>query len=401
MTGGAITLGVLRNGSSPGTHGVMRFLATFSFVCLLLPQVAVAAPRAANATAEAAEAEDEALGEEEDDEDGSDDVTDRPPPMAKAPPAKAPPAESNAEAPPAKKQRAVVVTPRAAESLRYADHLFLDGDYYRSITEYRRFLFLMKGRGSQAPRAALAIGEALLRGEQYDAAGRQLDGIAQRTTDPSLRRTALFAAGRAYLADGRPELAKPRLRLLSQDESTPGDLRREATWLLAWGHFDAGEIDAAMQYFDALAKGEGQHAKASAGVVEQLGKLDDLPQKNPLLAGALSIIPGGGHFYLGQWVTGVTSLVWNALFLFAAGNAFYNQNWGVGLVLMVFELGWYGGGIFGAIAGAQRYNRDAVRNWRDEILLNYGEGRDIPDEHLFRERHDAPPGTLLRFGGSF
>lgn len=386
----------------------MRLLVPLSFVCLLLPQAAAATPRADFAAADSAEAEDEALGEEEDDEDGGDDVTDRPPPLPKAPPkvttTEPPTTNANSEpakAKPTKIRRAVVVTPRAAESLRYADHLFLDGDYYRSITEYRRFLFLMKGRGSQAPRAALAIGEALLRGEQYDAAGRQLDGIAQRTTDASLRRTALFAAGRAYLADGRPELAKPRLRLLSQDESTPSDLRQEATWLLAWGHFDAGEIDAAMQYFDALSKTEGQHAEASAGVVEKLGQLDDLPQKNPLLAGALSIIPGGGHFYLGQWVTGVTSLVWNALFLFAAGNAFYNQNWGVGLVLMVFELGWYGGGIFGAIAGAQRYNRDAVRNWRDEILLNHGGGRDIPDEHLFRDRHDAPPGSLLRFGGTF
>ena len=53
----------------------------------------------------------------------------------------------------------------AAETLAFADHLFLDGDWYRSITEYRRFLFEVKGRHEEAPRAALAIGEALLRGQ--------------------------------------------------------------------------------------------------------------------------------------------------------------------------------------------------------------------------------------------
>lgn len=302
-------------------------------------------------------------------------------------------------APPAAPAPPALTDPNA--QLAFADHLFLDGDYYRSISEYRRFLYMVRGRGTEAPRAAMAIGEALMRGEQWDAAGRQLDGVAQRTRDPGLRQSALFGAARAYLLDGRPELAKPRFRLLAQDDNTPQDLKEESTWLLAWGHFDAGELSIAKETFALLAAEQGRHQASAQDILSALDAFDGLPSKDPLIAGALSLFPGGGHFYLGQWVTGVTSLVWNSLFLIACVQAFINGDIGIGLVLTVFEIGWYGGGIFGAVAGANRYNRDAVRNWRDDILATHGQSRDLPDEHLFRRRADAKPGSLLRFGGRF
>jgi TM2 domain-containing membrane protein YozV len=294
-----------------------------------------------------------------------------------------------------------IAPPAAVDQLNYADHLFLDGDWYRSIGEYRRFLYQVRGRGQEAPRAALAVGEALLRGTQYDAAGRQLDGVAQRTSSLQLRRTALFGAARAYLLDGRPELAKPRFRLISQEEGAPLFVCEESTWLLAWGHFDAGELEVALAIFEQIAAGGGRHALDAQGIVAKLKTKESLPTKNPLLAGALSLIPGLGHLYLGQVGVASTSAAWNALFIMAAAIAFLQGNWGPAIILTVFELGWYTGGIFGAMAGAYRHNRDVVRNWRDEILSDYGATRDIPDMHLFQGRNDAPPGSLVRFGGAF
>jgi tetratricopeptide (TPR) repeat protein len=294
-----------------------------------------------------------------------------------------------------------ITAEQANQTLDFADHLFLDGDWYRSITEYRRYLFQVKGRGVDAPRAALAIGEALLRGEQWDAAGRQLDGVAQRTSVPWQRNTALFGAGRAYLLDQRPELAKPRLRLLAEDEKIPASLRSEAKWLLAWGHFDAGELDEAYRYFSEIAESGERHADAAKGASQALLDREGIEEKDPLIAGALSIIPGLGHFYLGRYGVGLTSMAWNGLFLAATIHAWVTGAWGVALVLTLFEIGWYAGGIFGAVAGAYRFNRDAVRNWRDEILATYGEGRELPDTFVFEHRTDALPGTLVRFGGRF
>jgi hypothetical protein len=283
-------------------------------------------------------------------------------------------------------------------SLRFADHLFGDGDYYRAITEYRRYLWQSQGRGDDAPRAALAIGEALLRGEQWDAAGRQLDGVASRTADMELRRVALFGAARAYLEDGRPELAKPRFRLLVADTEAEAGLQQQSRFLLAWGHFDAGELDKARELFQSIALSDSPHAAHAKGVVEAIDKKGELDTKDPLVAALLSIIPGGGHMYLGQWGTGVTSLAWNTLFIVAAVSAWLTGDWGVAAVLTFAELGWYSGSMFGAISGAFRHNRDAVRNWRDETIATHGALREFPE---LADVETAPPGSLVRFRGTF
>jgi tetratricopeptide (TPR) repeat protein len=310
-----------------------------------------------------------------------------------------------AEAPAASTSTGALVDTAAASpvsdarlTLGFADHLFGDGDYYRAISEYRRFLFLTKGAGDDAPRAAMAIGEALLRGEQWDAAGRQFDGVATRTDDLALRRGALFGAARAYLEDGRPELAKPRFRLIVNDDDADATLRTQSRWLLAWGHFDAGELDRARDLFQTIALAGGPHAASARGVVDAIDQSGTLDAKDPLLAALLSVVPGGGHFYLGQWATGVTALTWNALFVFAAVSAWISGDWGLAAVLTFAELGWYSGSMFGAIAGAYRHNRDAVRNWRDDVLTRYGAERALPELHAVT---DAAPGSLVRLQGSF
>jgi hypothetical protein len=283
-------------------------------------------------------------------------------------------------------------------ALRFADHLFGDGDYYRAITEYRRYLWLSRGRGDEAPRAALAIGEALARGEQWDAAGRQFDGVASRTTDDELRRAALFGAARAYLEDGRPELAKPRFRLLSADEGADASLQMQSRLLLAWGHFDAGELDKARELFQSIATSSSPWAIQAQGVVDAIDRKGSLAMKDPLVAALLSIIPGGGHMYLGQWATGATALAWNTLFIVAAVSAWLSGDWGIAAVLTFAELGWYSGSVFGAVAGAFRHNRDVVRNWRDETIATYGADRMFPEVSTVS---GAPPGSLVRFRGSF
>ena len=67
-------------------------------------------------------------------------------------------------------------------------------------------------------------------------------------------------------------------------------------------------------------------------------------------------------------------------------------------VLTFAELGWYSGSMFGAIAGAYRHNRDAVRNWRDDVLARYGATRALPELHAVA---GEPPGSIVRLRGTF
>ena len=163
----------------------------------------------------------------------------------------------------------------------------------------------------------------------------------------------------------------------------------------------AGELDEAYRYFGEIAESGGRHADSAKGAAQALLDRDGIEEKDPIIAGALSIVPGLGHFYLGRWGVGVTSMAWNGLFLAATIHAWITGAWGIALVLTLFEVGWYAGGLFGAVAGAYKFNRDAVRNWRDEILSSYAEDRELPDTFVFEHRTDALPGTLIRFGGKF
>lgn len=279
----------------------------------------------------------------------------------------------------------------AAFSVEYGDHLFRDGDYYRAITEYRRYLYLTRGLGEQAQRVALAIGEAYLRGRQLEAAASQFESVARRTTGTQ-RVVALISAGRAAVLDDKPLLAS---RWLSQAQEEAGEdpvLAGEAQYLLGWARLGERDWDAARTAFDTVAGGSSPRAATAGAVVAQLDGRGELEQKNPLLAGALSLIPGLGHMYLGQWAVGVAALTWNALFVFATGWSIYSGEWGVAAVLAVFELSWFSGTMFGALNGAFRHNQDVVANWQDEIVGGHGRTRELDDVTLAPGR----PGALAR-----
>ena len=150
--------------------------------------------------------------------------------------------------------------------------------------------------------------------------------------------------------------------------------------------------------FQSIATSDSPYAKDAEGLVAAIDKRGELDAKDPLVAALLSIVPGGGHMYLGQWGTGFTSLGWNALFIVAAVTAWLSGDWGIAAVLTFAELGWYSGSMFGAISGAFRHNRDAVRNWRDETIATYGALRAFPE---VQDVSDQPPGSMIRFRGTF
>ena len=85
-----------------------------------------------------------------------------------------------------------------AESVRaFGDHLFRQGDYYRAITEYERFVFLAPEHPAAAA-VRLRIGEAYYFGEKWDAAARVFRQLDAADAGPDVRRvSALYLAALA------------------------------------------------------------------------------------------------------------------------------------------------------------------------------------------------------------
>lgn len=299
-----------------------------------------------------------------------------------APPLAAPAASSSAPTAP-------------SDELAFGDHLFADGDYYRAVTEYRRYLFRTQGAGADAARVSLAIGEAYMRGAQYDAAAQQFEGVADRRTDAAGQAVAGMAAARAYLMDERPLLARPRVRRLFTDDTAAPVVRTEAGLLLAISYLQGENFEKARNYLQdpRVSSGEAGHAPLARALLKALGQRERLPQKSPVLAFFLSLVPGLGHFYLGQWAVGFTAFLWNALFTVGALDAWLQRSWGVAIILTILELTFYAGNVFGAVSGAFKYNRDQELNWKDAVRAQYEGVLRLPDP-----QQGTVPGSLIRMG---
>ena len=97
----------------------------------------------------------------------------------------------------------------------------------------------------------------------------------------------------------------------------------------------------------------------------------ELPYKSPALAGTLSIVPGLGHFYIEEYGAGAVAMVWNGAFIYAFVDSLLAQKYGQAALIGLVELIWYSGTIFGAVSGANRFNRDARR------IVEEGVARDL------------------------
>jgi predicted negative regulator of RcsB-dependent stress response len=270
-------------------------------------------------------------------------------------------------------QSALAADDPAEKSLKFAEALFSEHDYYRAITEYKRFLFFNPD-SARAAWVRLRIGQSYLAGGKFDAARHVFNQLANSAPEARLKSWAMFAKARAlYLQDRYAQADQILDDMLKMDISN--ELRGNIYYLTGCTQVKAATFKDARLAFEKVAGGHGL-AQPAAWLSKKMVEADDLPSKSPALAGILSLIPGLGHVYLGEYSIAITAFVWNGLFGYATYDAFRRKNYGIGAVLATMELLWYSGTIYGAASGAERFNRDARLNFLDE--LENGAGLDIP-----------------------
>lgn len=252
--------------------------------------------------------------------------------------------------------------PDASLTANFARTLADEGDHYRAIGEYKRALFLAPA-SSESGRWMHAIAESYRRGEQYDAAVKAFDDLA--TAKPDWRPFAALGAARSTLAAGNVEAAIARAREAAS-LLEPMGRAREAFWVEAWALLKAGRDAEAKAAFE-KARGGGVLGEGADRALSAWPSLEQMPTKSPALAGALGLVPGLGHLYLGEPGTALSALVWNGVFAWALVDALRAQQWSLAVVLGMFEAMWFGGSIVGAVSGAHRSNHDARLNALDDL----------------------------------
>ena len=228
------------------------------------------------------------------------------------------------------------------------------GEYYRSITEARRYLFLFP-KGPRTEESAKLIGDAYLMSHEWAEAIAAYDEFLIRFPASPLAGTVTFHKAIALLKLGHTAEAERLFQLIlsGPDREKKGVAARwEILLLIRQNRFDEAE----KRLKDRMLRPE---IEKEAGLIEELLKEKrGARYKSPETAGVLSaILPGSGQFYNERYQDGIYSFFLNALFILGAYKAYDSDNYGLGGILTLFELGWYTGGIYGAVGGAHKYNR--------------------------------------------
>lgn len=251
---------------------------------------------------------------------------------------------------------------------RFADRLLAEGDFYRAIGEYKRYLFLAPDAPDRTG-ARLAIGRAYLAGDRAADAAAWFSALAAAETDPAIAAAWRYQAGLARLADEDFAVAADELEAAA--DGLPGYRGRALT--LRGFALAASDRDEEAVTTLRLAAREPDAGALAPALADELARRDELvAHRSPTVAGVLSaLLPGAGHVYVGDVGLGLTALAWNGLFAWGLYETVDEELWGLTAVVGVFEALFYGGAITGSIAAAHKFNRDARLNHVDDLRRRY------------------------------
>ncbi|MEC9397284.1 MAG: hypothetical protein VX475_06690 [Myxococcota bacterium] len=269
------------------------------------------------------------------------------------------------------------------DPLYRGDVFYYRGDYYRAITQYE--LFLMRNADKdQGDAVRLKIAWLYAQAGKLAASADILKQII--TTRPEADRMAAWA--RIYFGDVASKAGQGKVAtrafmdlfnkcdgfvVTGQKEKTPnavgaGDclyLKSYAKLGLARHYASVHEFEKSVEALRTLPEKSPLKVKADEIAAHVDGLV--LPRKRPALAGALSIIPGLGHFYIEEYGAGIWAMIFNGAFIYGMADSIASKRYGQATLIGLVELIWYTGTIFGAVSGAHRFNRDARRVVEDGL----------------------------------
>jgi tetratricopeptide (TPR) repeat protein len=248
-------------------------------------------------------------------------------------------------------------------------HLFRLGDFYRAVTELKRFSLLFPEHQRQAA-AQVLIGLALQSDGLYDDAFLHFQGVQQAAAETDVRRVASFKLGELRFQQEQYRQAidhlQQFLRLFPE-----GALVSHTTYLLSLASALQGESEQAERLLASFPIADPLSAPALA-LSQALQTAPTRPVKSPRTAGILAgIVPGAGHLYVGHPGQAIGAFLLNSLFLAGAAYAFHEGLEAVGAILLYFETGWYLGNIKSAANAAHAFNRQQQQAENDRLRATY------------------------------
>ncbi len=235
----------------------------------------------------------------------------------------------------------------------FAEALLAEGDYYRAIGEYKRFIHFFP-ENKLVETCAYRIGESYYRAKRWQETREALTTFIKKYPTSPMTPGALYLKG----------IAEKQLRLYMDALSTFQDVIKsksiefsdKAVYESAIVHMEMQEWLKARETFSIVPKDSRLSGSASI-IASELLHIDELPKKSPATAGTLAaILPGAGHLYTDRPTDALVAFLLNGTFIFGAIELFRHENYVAGGIVTFFELGWYTGNIYSAVSSAHKYN---------------------------------------------
>lgn len=272
----------------------------------------------------------------------------------------------------------------ADQMLAFAAELMREREYYRAITEYRRFLFTFP-HDARRSMTHFRVGLAFYRGMDYGKALEVFGEVAKLYPDTPYGKQAWLWQGECLMRQGKYEAAEDFYDAAKQRLSVAG-FGEHATYRHAWALLHQQEWQRAMEQFQSIPI-HNSFREPAQQVAEIILDKGNLSRKSPLLAGVLSAtLPGSGQLYVGRQGDALLAFVLNGLFVVGIVEALNQDQAAIAGVLSLFEAGWYAGSIYGAVNGAHKYNRHRAETFIQEL------------EGKFRYHPPEFPPTARTFG---
>lgn len=255
----------------------------------------------------------------------------------------------------------------------FAENLFNQGDFYRAITEYKRFIFYFPEEKSLKEKASFRIAESYFRASRWQESIQEFKSFVDNYHGSSLRDEAIFLIGVAQKQMKAYDEASKVFGAIIEAEDSP--YRDRAIYQLALIYIEQRRWGQAEATFRLMPK-ESQLFSSADQIADGLQKIDNVPQKNPGIAGGLAaIMPGTGHLYVGRTKDALVSFLLNGSFIWAAAELFRREDYAAGALVSLIELGWYTGNIYSAVNSAHKYNRNTqdiyIKNLLDRAHISF------------------------------
>lgn len=251
--------------------------------------------------------------------------------------------------------------------LGFADHLFEQGELYRAITEYQRFVF-MYPEHEKYSHAWFQMSRVYhlggMTGEARDAA-RELE---YRLPESGEARFVPLLMAATYRKESRPGLAAMQLEVFAAQH--PDAREGQLASLLAGLEFlRADEPAAAREIYQEFPMDSDLRGTAE-DLYDAIDRYEALPLKRPWLAGTLSaVLPGAGQLYVGNRSDALVSFLLNGVLFYATYEAFDREQYAAGLLLGSIGIGWYSGNIYNAVNGAHKANHRERQRFLERLDL--------------------------------